>query len=78
MLPFLSVYCRWKLFTSSKAFNQCSFTHPFKIVSSSARAVHYDTEQILRFKTEIYNQDNLPCVIVIICVIMRCINNTVY
>lgn len=30
-----------------QSFNQCSFTHPFKIVSSSARAVDYDTEQIL-------------------------------
>lgn len=77
MLPFLSVYCRWKLFTSSKVFNQCSFTHPFKIVSSSARAVDYDTEQILTVLKLNIQQDNMTCVIVI-CIIMRCINNTVY
>lgn len=62
MLPFLSVYCRWKLFTSSRVFNQCSFTHPFKIVSSSARAVDYDTEQILTVLKLKYTTDNLTYV----------------
>lgn len=53
MLPFLSVYCWWKLFTS-KVFNQCSFTLNFlKLWALELWAVDYDWTNLNSFKIEI-------------------------